>query len=224
MKNSNIIRDLALGLALFPLSASATLVVAFNQFSNSAAGESQDFGINGFSGSISKPNASNSAGGSNDKTYGPGSNISAPSGNGYAAVVSGPAIVNIVYSILQTHSQRLGMLLFDAVGPPAGVGLSYQINAGTPVSTTFLPVANLNPPGPGSSQDYSDFFLDLSHISLNPGDAIKFAFTSGGGAMRVDNIALTAIPETASAMALALLIGGGLLTRNRRIAPAPALA
>ena len=82
-----------------------------------------------------------------------------------------------------------------------------------------------------AAADFTDFGLSLLGVTLANAETIKFTFSIDPGAgatssetIRLDNIALTAIPETASAMALALLIGGGLMTRNRRNAAAPTLA
>lgn len=218
---------LTLGLALLPMSASATLLIGFSDFDTTAANDTTpDGGIGGFSGIVDKNTESQALGGSNDGFYGAGS-IPAATNDGLLRLTPGSLLFSVTNSTGSTYS--LDTLLFDAVKSTEAsrISVSYKIDGGssTVVATSLNPVYAA--PTLNLSADYSDYLFSLG-ILLVSGSTIEFSFdlVAGAGA-RLDNLALTglsAIPETASAMALALLIGGGLMTRNRRSAAAPTLA
>ena len=77
---------------------------------------------------------------------------------------------------------------------------------------------------PGTEFDFSDYSLSLIGAVpvLGSGSTIQFAFIGSGA---IDNIAITAIPEPAGLLALACVLGSGLMLRSRpRTAAAAATA
>jgi hypothetical protein len=139
----------------------------------------------------------------------------------------------------------LGSLLFDmgGTGNPGGLstfeGLTYSIfqgvtlldsgdllddgrvkgaNPSNPLTTITPGFGVIYPPAPGNNinlQDYSDFIADLSGLNLGLGERIEFTWNTGGPVMRLDNIALTAVPEPGSLLALGFLVSSGLFLRSR---------
>lgn len=199
--------------------ASATLLVGFYDFNNNTVAENANYQLGGFSGTVTKNGeASVNNGGSNDGTYGAVTfAANNPTTNdGYARSLS---LGDPVFTITKTSSGTtpLAALLFDAANQAGGgvINVSYRTDAGafTPLGTaTSLPVA-----GPaGTSTNYGDYFLSLVGFSLSGINSfIEFKF-DGSPNGRVDNIAITAIPEPGSMLALGCLACSGAFLRSRR--------
>ena len=241
---------LTLGLALLPLSASATLLVGLHKF-NTATGTQNitsaladpNYALAGFSGSVVTTVASEGVGGSNDNLYGnsalavlPGMPMVSETQDGHGKAQENK---NLVFNVTNSSGSSIALasLLFDAAYRDVAstiLAVTYQIGAG-PIETLTSDVGSMiQHTAWTAAADFTDFGLSLLGVTLANAETIKFTFSidpgigaSSSETIRLDNIALTglsAIPETASAMALALLIGGGLMTRNRRSAAAPTLA
>jgi len=112
----------------------------------------------------------------------------------------------------------LGALLFDAatneVSSVSNVVVWYltstsETHTYSPITLPVVPNTNL------ISADYGDFALSLAGLELAQGEWIEFTF-DGSPYARIDNVALAAIPEPGSMLALGCLIGSGALLRNRR--------
>ncbi len=71
----------------------------------------------------------------------------------------------------------------------------------------------------GDYSDFTDFSFDLAGLSIGKGNTAYFTFWYPGGqpqfSLRLDNIAVTAIPEPGSLLALGGVIGAGLFIRRR---------
>lgn len=235
--NTKLFSAALLASAAFTLAptASASLLVGWYDFNNTSAPESADVNATGFSGSFAKPVTPRDVGGDNGGGSGlfyGDSGIASGSGNdgflrtgaGYGAALT-----------LQNNSGSavtLDSLFFDAALKfNASLGVSYRMGT----SGTWLSLANFSPVlgfdasiTPGTEFDFSDISLSLIGAVpvLGSGNTIQFAFVAGTGA--IDNIAITAItaiPEPAGLLALACLLGSGLMLRSRpRMAAAAATA
>jgi hypothetical protein len=246
MKLSTALGACALGSFLLPQVASATLLVGFRDFDATAntqtvtPSSTNNFALTGFSGSIVKTVVSEDAGGSNDNRYGnsdiavlPGTPTVAQTQDGHGKAQSGK---NLTFAVTNSTSAdvALGALLFDAAYRDVAtttLGVAYKIGAGElvtlsgnvgPMIQSYL---TYNQP-----VDYTDFVLNLTGVTLGMGQTISFVFSIAAGAgastletVRLDNIALTAIPEPASLVALGCLLGSGMFLRQRRRASAAPL-
>jgi hypothetical protein len=204
----------------FSHSASATLLVGFNQFDATTASEAHDVAATGFSGVVTKgAQPSVNTGGSNDGFYG-NSTITAGANNGYARILDSDLTFSLTNS--SGSSIQLDKLFFDAaIQSGAGtVSVKYKIGAGPLVALSPASVTNNTASGdPGLSANYGDFALNLLGVPLlNVGQVISFVFNASPNA-RIDNVAISAIPEPASLLALGCVLGSGLMLRNRRIKP-----
>jgi len=203
-------------------SSAAILVAGWHAFdNNSTASEAPDSVSTGFSGLVVKNTYSVSPGGDNDGTYG---NSSAwgvvPSNDGYARVTTA---ANLYFTVTNNNASavQLTSLLFDAVSSQkAGGGtydftISYSLNGGTTWTalSTVNPALNANGFNPNQQEDFSDFVLNLSSVTLASAATIQFRFEGQG---RIDNVALIAVPETSSTIALGGLLGAGVFFRSRR--------
>lgn len=70
----------------------------------------------------------------------------------------------------------------------------------------------------GTGTNYLDYVVDLRGFNLEPGALIGFGFNTIGndGEVRLDNLALLAVPEPGSIMALVGLISSGCFFRRRK--------
>ncbi|MEN9975063.1 MAG: hypothetical protein RLZZ282_1069 [Verrucomicrobiota bacterium] len=214
-----------LGSAIFATqNASATLLVGFYDFDSNATTESADYALMGFSGTVVKnAEASVTNGGSNDGFYGntvsPGFvGLNPGTNDGYLRSISGGDPV-FRFTNDSAASTSLSSLLFDAASQSGGSAfqVDYRTTA-SPVTwaglfnTGSMPVVA---GGSGVSADYNDFAASLVGITLSAGEWIEFRF-DGTPNGRIDNIALVAIPEPASLLALGCLMGSGAFLRQRR--------
>lgn len=213
----------------------ASLLVGFHDFDNQTntplTRETHD-GVPavGFSGIVIESLASENSGGSNDNKYG-NSNINvlpvAPLPNatqdGHAKVQNGN---NLTFEILNGSglSVSLNSFLFDAaykISTGSVLNLAWNIvgdleSGSTAVSASSMVQVENNFASP---VNYSDFSLNLIGVTLDPGQTIRFVFSTpatGGETFRIDNVALTSIPEVTSLLALGGLLSAGCLLRNRR--------
>jgi hypothetical protein len=217
-----------LGSAIFatPNASASFLLVGFHDFDRTAADESADYALAGFSGTVMKNgDTSIAGGGSNDGYYGntvsrgftglnPGIN------DGYLRSYDDADPV-FRFTNVSFDSISLASLLFDTASPG---GLSFQVDYRTTASpVTWTSLYNTGSTssiagGAGASANYNDFAASLVGISLLTGKWIEFRFdVSQNG--RIDNIALTSltpIPEPASLLALGCLMGSGVFLRQRR--------
>lgn len=207
-----------------------------------------------FSGVVSSTTAAGTTFGSVDGFYGPDSALAGgvatgvPSVNNGRIATSNGTTLNVKNNSASTYS--LTSLLFDMASTNSltGTGLTditYQIfqgvtnigsgalvttgkvqgaNTGDPLATISSGFNVEFPPGTNNTQNYSDFIADLTGISLGAGQNIVFTWATTGAVARIDNIAITAIPEPASLIALACVLGSGLFLRQRPRQLAPSLA
>ncbi len=192
----------------------------------------------GFAGSYSltppPPNTGvQTTGGSNDGTWGPlAESPTPPTANGNAAVLDFQNAMLSVSLTANSFSQRLGYLVFDAATSHLAFGLdvSYVITSGAvvPVPPAVPNLLNdqavtfVTPTNP-TIGDFQDFLVDLTSITLGVGQTITFFFDAvdvspgaTGGYIYLDNIAITAIPETGSTLALGCIVGASAFFRSRR--------
>ena len=212
-------------LLLAPSTASATLLIGFEQFDNLANSEGADYSLGGFSGSVidGAGQASVATGGSNDTTYGNTSlaEHNPAANNGYLrSLEAGDPVVQVTNTSAGAYS--LTSLLFDAASQAGGGNVIVTYRQGTTgawlnlFTTGTLPIAG----AAGTSANYADYLVNLVGlgITLLNGQTIQFKFDGQPNA-RIDNIAVTglsAIPEPASLLALGCLLGSGLFLRQRR--------
>ena len=221
-----------LGSAIFATqNASATLLVGFHNFDDDTNGaglalatEGADYALAGFSGTVVKNGeASVTGGGSSDGYYGntvsPGfAGLNPGTNDGYLrSIDGGDPIVRFMND--SAVSTSLSSLLFDAASQSGGSAfqVDYRTTA-SPVSWTSFFNTGVMPVvagGSGASANYNDFAASLVGITLTAGQWIEFRF-DGAPNGRIDNIALTAIPEPASLLALGCLMGSGAFLRQRR--------
>lgn len=213
----------AIAAIALPQIASASLLVGFHQFDDTSAtqtvlpGSATNYAASGFRGDIFKNGAdSDDEGGSLDGTYGnrnfgplnPGTN------DGYGRSLNdGDPVIRITN--VNAGSVYLDALLFDAASISANrtIYVTYQING-----DGFKNLASGSLPSTAGSGIYRDFAIDLKSLitdAFGAGDWIEFKF-NGVTNGRIDNIALTSIPETGNALACAGLLAGGVFFRSRR--------
>lgn len=107
-----------------------------------------------------------------------------------------------------------GVTGYNSTGAQAGFALNTPFG---PSSPTSISVPNAIDFGTGTN--YVDFVVNLSGLTLNPGQSIKIGFNqTGTGTVRLDNLALFAVPEPSSVMTLAALVGSGCFFRRRKLA------
>lgn len=229
MKNKTSILVLSSALALAP-AASASLLVGFH---DSTGGT--NFIINSdWSGSFatgSTPDAG--SGGSNDGFYGKSglpSGGSLPPNDGYYRTLFGSVQYHFSLDGNASGPQELGGFLFDLAlqtDGPDPLEASYQVKEaggsfgneeffrpnGQPVGDSL---SDFTGSATSASDDYDDFFWDLTGFMVQPGETLRLTFQSDTQSVRVDNVALRAIPETVGPTALAGLLLTGVFIRNRR--------
>lgn len=219
MMNTKLFSAALLASAAFTLAptADASLLVGWHDFDGVANSESPDYVASGFSGTTLEGTFSVSNGGSNDGYYG-SSSIPVPTNNGYARIWE-----NKPFTFSLTNNSGLavplGTLFFDAASLDSSqvLTVTYQIgaNSASLLGKTTTPIAASG--AGGASVNYSDFAFSLIGVGLlNIGETITFFvdYANYDGA-RIDNIAITAIPEPAGLLALACLLGSGLMLRSR---------
>jgi hypothetical protein len=121
------------------------------------------------------------------------------------------------------------------VGPPTTVTVSpsYGVTgynstgalAGSPLDTVFPGPALPGPMGVpnaidyGTGTNYVDYVINLGGLEFAPGATFTIGFVqTGTGTVRLDNLALFAVPEPSSVMTLAALVGSGCFFRRRKLA------
>lgn len=215
---SALLATIALAL---PQAANATLLVGFHDGSTPA---NKDAGSPDFTGSIT--GSSNLAGwNSTDGTYGPDSapgvsGAPVATGTSFGFGGSGPRTISMVVTNTSLTNYALGYLLFDFTndkGFPTNYAVSYSLSGG-PSNVPLIPsTASAGTVVTGNGLNWLDVSKFLG-ITLNSLQTITFKFdTTNGGA--IDNIAISAIPEPASLLALGCVLGSGLMVRNRRSRP-----
>lgn len=71
----------------------------------------------------------------------------------------------------------------------------------------------------GTGTDYLDYVVSLGGLTLPVNGSFQIQFNTGGnGVVRLDNLALFAVPEPSSVMTLAALVGSGCFFRRRKLA------
>ncbi len=210
--------------------AQASLLVGWYDFVEGGSIESADVNATGFSGSFAKAVTSRDLGGDNGGGSGlfyGDSGIASGSGNDGFLRTGANDSTRLTLLNNSGSAVTLDSLFFDAALRYNGsLGVSYRMGtSGAWVSlANFSPVVGFDPVA-GGQFDFSDFSLSLIGAVpvLGSGNTIQFAFNGGSGA--IDNIAITAIPEPAGLLALACLLGSGLMLRSRpRAIAAPATA
>ncbi len=216
--------------------AHASLLVGFHDFDSDSNVEAHDFAVSGFSGTVTDGLSSEDVGGSNDNLYGPtsipvlpGSPTLSATQDGHVKVQEGSG--SLVFAITNgtLGSVSLATFVFDAAYKESATSdlvLNWSVSGGgASGSTTFNPSHQQTVwDGPGN---YDDLALDLVGVTLASTQTISFTFSTlagGGETFRLDNIALTAIPETTGVMALAGLMVSGAFFRRRPVAQAAATA
>ena len=108
----------------------------------------------------------------------------------------------------------LGGLLFDAASSSSvsDLTVTYTTNFGASGNASFsaLPSTPV-----GGSGNFANYALSLIGLTMTSGDWINFRF-EGIQNVRIDNMALTAVPEPSSLLALGCVIGSGAFLRMRR--------
>jgi len=231
---------------LIPATASATLLVGYHSFSEiHPADQTPDVGP-GFSGVSSRIvttalQTPEQFGGSSDGTYGDLVSPTVPSftpgvpgtGDGHLRIQNNsPAPesrATLVVDNVAGQDIEFTSLLFDVAfrdDPATTLIVEYEINdvyqGDLFNSSPTTQVVGLSASSP---QDFQDVAIDLGLLPvLAVGSTIEFIFrvgSVGSGAtanetIRLDNIALTAIPETSGVLALSCLMISGLLYRRRQ--------
>jgi hypothetical protein len=226
---------LALAALALPHTANASLLVGWHDFDGTSNSETPDYAAGGFSGLLTKHSESRDLGGDNGGTggiYYGNSNIA--SGPGNDGTVRLPTGGETFFSMTNSSGSAVSLasLFFDASESSNTTVLSvaYRIGAGT--FTTLATYSTLNPTGTPFDNlllqsDFSDLSISLLAIpALLNSQTIQFRFNVGGAGQgaRIDNLAITAIPEPASLIALACVLGSGLFLRQRPRQLAPGLA
>lgn len=221
-----------LGSAIFatPNASASFLLVGFHDFDATAADESADYALAGFSGTVMKNGTAaglfETGGGSDDGLYGdtvsPGfTGLNPGTNDGYLRSINAADPV-FRFTNVSFNSISLASLLFDMAATTGGA--SFQVDYRTTASpVTWTSLYNTGPASfvagvAGASANYNDFAASLVGITLATGKWIEFRF-DGAPNVRLDNIALTglsAIPEPASLLALGCLMGSGVFLRQRR--------
>ncbi len=229
-----------------PQVISATVLVGYTNFGSSPDMIPNESANPGLVATIASGGISGNQFGSIDTYYGPDGGVSTlPTQVGISdgrVAVANQAVLSVTNGT--SNSYALGSLLFDMGGSTTQLplatftGLTYSIFAGTstigsgslfdngrlkganpsnPLTTIAPGFGVVYPSGSDeSAQDYSEFIADLSGFTLGVGQRIEFSWSTGGPDMRLDNIALTAIPEPGSLLALGFLVSSGLCLRSRR--------
>ena len=213
----------AISALALPQIASASLLVGFHRFDDSTdiqtvlSGSATNYAATGFRGDLFKNGANSEAdGGSIDGTYGDRDfgALNPASGDGYGrSLNAGDPVLRITN--VTGSSVLLDALLFDAASISTGrtIYVTYQING-----DGFKDLASGSLPGTAGGGVYGNFAIDLKSLiteTFGPGDWIEFKF-NGVTNGRIDNIALTSIPEAGNALACAGLLSGGIFFRSRR--------
>ena len=231
----NHLHSLLIGSAivLAPQIASATLLVGFyNNDQVGTADSSKDAGLTGFSGTISGPTmgllprSSGSGWNSADGSYGPDTSpgLSGPptadSGTSFGFGSANASYLQMTVTNSTGQSYTLDRLLFDITRDtnyPSNYGVTYTTSSNpTPVtvvsSGTPIPAGNN---ATNNSLNWADVASNTLGVVLAAGQSITFKWsTTGGGG--IDNVALTAIPETVNFLVLGCLVGCGTMLRSRR--------
>ena len=152
--------------------------------------------------------------------------------DGSAAANSTHPLVFAVYNYGGPSGKNmLEALLFDAIKPktPDTAGVTVEYSYDLNPTYTLLKHVSFDTPYYASggestlAYDAADFSLEFSHLLrhdlfLDVGHTILFKFTpdEASGTILFDNLALTAIPEPGSLVALGCLVGSGAFLRRRR--------
>ena len=174
---------------------------------------------------------SSTTGGSTDGTYG-NANFGAANptttANGYVkaaentsfdgdtglSVVTSHTYADFKVTSTWSGSMPLGGLLFDAASSSSvsDLTVTYTTNFGASGNASFsaLPSTPV-----GGSGNFANYALSLIGLTMTSGDWINFRF-EGIQNVRIDNMALTAVPEPSSLLALGCVIGSGAFLRMRR--------
>lgn len=229
MKTKSILLISLASLAL-PSVASATLLVGWHSFSNTGTSFTPNQNAAGFQTSTLSntalnpaPPAANGSSGSTDGWYGPDSSIGggfqAPplTGDGGRFTQADGTVMTVING--GSTAYPLDKLLFDAgiTGSPGTFDLSFSYNGGPStqlLNNATVPVTS----SPAPNRDYEDFSVVIpGSIILSPGQNIVFRWTDATNNLRLDNLALLAIPEPTAAIALAGLLGSGAFFRRRKV-------
>lgn len=231
MKKSLLSILVGSAVSMVPQIASATLLVGYSDFDAATNTENADYALGGFSGTVidGPSEVSYNTGGSNDGTLGGSSfaEFTPGASDGYLRTIgSGDPIIQVTNNSSQSYG--LTSLLFDAANQGGGNTLAVTYRLGT--SGTWLSLYT-TPKLPdsgsaGASVDFGDYLKDLvglditllGEAGITAANTIQFKFDGLSNA-RIDNIGLTglsAIPEPASVVALACLLGSGMFLRQRR--------
>jgi hypothetical protein len=239
--NTSLFRSTLLALAALalPYTASAMLLVGWHDFDATSDDESSEPGSTAvdFSGNLNKNSPSQGLGGDNGGGSGifyGNSNLASGSGDdGTVRVPTGGTGATFSMTNSSGSAVSLDTLFFDATESSTITVLTVAYRIGVAGAFTTLASYNtLNPTGDSSNitdlqANFSDLSISLLAIpSLLDTQTIQFRFTVGGSGQgaRLDNIAITAIPEPASLIALACVLGSGLFLRQRPRQFAPSLA
>jgi hypothetical protein len=227
----SIFRDILIACAalVFAPASHAMLLVGWHDFDGTADPETPDYAAPGFSGTIPSPSIltkntdSRDLGGDNGGVVGGpvfygNSNIASGTGND-GAVRLIPSGSGAVFSMTNNSGSAISLasLFFDATAASGtSVVVAYRIGAAAfQTLGTFSGLAVTGDfTNPALAQDFSDLSQSLTGITVGHLQKIDFRFTTSSGA-RLDNIAITAIPEPASLIALGCVLGSGLLMRRR---------
>lgn len=212
-------------------SSHAMLLAGWHDFDGTVNNEAADFAATGFSGSfITKgtvPESSDTDPSSIDGFYGPDSVAAGGVPTNQVAGMDGRIAnangVQVVLENLTSVSFPLNSLLFDAVQNGLGNIVTYNVSylkSDGGSGALVVPGNTIGSVLPPAGTGYFDFIVDLSGIFLDAGETITFTFNTsrptGSNDGRLDNIAITAIPEPASVITLGCVLGSGLFLRNRR--------
>lgn len=251
MKRLNVGLLAAVALALAQ-GANAALLVGFYDFRPGTkpitpTDDPADYTAPGYRGWVFSPEqATQGDGGSYDTTYG-NSGISTgespvpqvPPGNGSGTIRTIADPSNPLYSVLTfwvENTQTAGSLTlpldklyFDAAEPDNGGVINQLLKVSWSTTGDLLTSTPLAPPieviAETAGNVYTGYALDISTLTLGPGEKIAFLFTSdhkaGSGnydsdTIWVDNVGITAIPEPSSVLGLGCVLASGLMLRNRR--------
>jgi hypothetical protein len=213
-----------LAAAIFSISSTASasfLLAGWYDFDQgTTAPEAADVSGFGYSGVAIKQAASFGSGGSSDGYYG-NSDIFASSGaDGLARATTGSSVVRpMVFEITNVSntsgSFALKTLFFDAARSGGGGGLtvSYRVGSNPAVTLgTTGPLSNAN------NTNYGDYSFSLVGAPvLAVGESIRFIFRAAANSDAfIDNVAIVAVPEPGSLLALGGILVSGLFLRSRR--------
>lgn len=114
--------------------------------------------------------------------------------------------------VTYTVTPSFGTTGYNSTGTLAGSGDNTVFN---PNGDGSIDVPNAIDYGTGT--DYVDYVIDLGGLAFAPGDTFSIGFNqTGTGTVRLDNLALFAVPEPSSVMTLAALVGSGCFFRRRK--------